>query len=125
MAAKSVIDGAGFTDTFRVLNQDYGFEQRTAFTIAARVHRGGGFIKDAVYLRGLAWVHDYLKNGGELAPLFVGKIAAEHVPVVRELQMRGVLREAPLKPRYLEDPATADRLSRLASIPSVLGLVGR
>lgn len=125
VAARSVIEGAGFIETFQELNGAYGFEQRTAFTIAARVHRGGGFIKDAVYLRGLAWVMDYVKNGGELDPLFVGKIAAEHVPVIKELQLRGVLRGAPLRPRYLESPATTARSAKLRTIASVPDLVRR
>ena len=54
----------------------HGFEKRTAFSIALRVYRGGGLTKDVVYLRGLCQVLEYLKSGGDLELLFVGKIAA-------------------------------------------------
>ena len=40
-----------------------------------RIYRGGGLTKDAVYLRGLLQILRYLREGGELEPLFVGKVA--------------------------------------------------
>ncbi len=53
LATRHMIDGATFVDTFRELDGLYGFDRRTAFTIAMRIYRGGGLTKDAVYLRGL------------------------------------------------------------------------
>ncbi len=113
VAAHQLIEGASFVDTFRMLCRTYGFAQRLAYTIAMRVYRGGGLTKDVVYLRGLVEVLDYLRGGGELEPLLVGKIGVDHVPLVRELQHRQVLRPAPLRPRYLERPAVKQRLARL------------
>ena len=88
VAAKHVIDGATFLDTFRILCNDHGFSKRVAYTITMRIYRGGGLTKDAVYLRGLIQILEYLKSGGELDPLFVGKIAADHIPFIKELQLR-------------------------------------
>ena len=113
VAAHQMIEGASFVDTFRLLCRTYGFAQRIAYTISMRVYRGGGLTKDVVYLRGLVEVLDYLRGGGELDPLLVGKIGAEHVPLVRELQHREVLRPAPLRPRYLDRPAVQQRLAQL------------
>ncbi len=113
VAAHQMVEGAPFVDTFRMLCRTYGFAQRLAYTIAMRVYRGGGLTKDVVYLRGLVEVLDYLRGGGELEPLLVGKISVEHVPLVRELQHREVLRPAPLRPRYLDRPAVKQRLARL------------
>jgi len=113
LAARTVIDGARFIDTFRLLRDDHGFSARTAYLIAMRVHRGGGFIKDAVYLRGLLKVMDYLKTGGRLETLFVGKMAAEHAPVVEELLRRQVLVPPPLRPSYLDMPDTHYRIERI------------
>ncbi len=113
VAAHQLVEGASFVDTFRMLCRTYGFAQRLAYTIAMRVYRGGGLTKDVVYLRGLVEVLDYLRAGGELEPLLVGKIGVEHVPLVRELQHREVLRPAPLRPRYLDRPAVKQRLARL------------
>ena len=112
LAVHHMTAGGGFIETFRLL-QGHGFEPQTAYTITMRVYRGGGLTKDAVYLRGLVQVLDYLKRGGELTPLFVGKLARDHVPFVRELLLRDVLRDPPLRPRYLEIPGVAARLTRL------------
>jgi uncharacterized protein (TIGR02421 family) len=125
LAVKSVTDGATFIDTFRMLNRDFGFEQRSAFTITVRVYRAGGLTKDAIYLRGLAVLLDYLRSGGTLESLFVGKIAKRHVPIIQELTWRHVLRPVPLRPRYLDHPEADDRLSRVKKGGSVLDLVER
>jgi uncharacterized protein (TIGR02421 family) len=123
VAVRRMIDGASFLETFAELIDQYGFDRRTSFVVTMRVFRGGGFTKDAVYLRGLRDVLFYLKGGGELDSLFVGKIATEHVNLVRELKWRGVLRESPLRPRYLDDKASVARLEHVCSGVTVLDLV--
>ncbi|MDY0164978.1 MAG: flavohemoglobin expression-modulating QEGLA motif protein [Thermoguttaceae bacterium] len=124
VAAHQMIEGASLVDTFRLLCRTYGFAQRIAYTIAMRVYRGGGLTKDVVYLRGLVEVLDYLRGGGDVEPLLVGKIAVEHLPLVRELQHREVLRPAPLRPRYLDRPAVKQRLARLRQGLTVADLLG-
>ena len=122
VAADALVAGASFVETYRKLNSDLGFGGKAAFGIAARVHRGGGLTKDALYLRGLLGVLDYLAGGGDFEPLLVGKISARHIPLMRELLMRKVLRPPPLRPRYLEDPLAQARLERVraARAPSQL-----
>jgi len=123
VAVHMMVEGASFIETFRKLDRDYGFDQRTAFTIAMRVYRGGGLTKDAAYLRGLTEVLEYLARGGDLAPLFVGKIAVEHIEFVRELQLRKVLKPPATLPRYLEFPGVAERLAALRAGADVSSLV--
>ncbi len=113
LAARTVIDGATFMETFLTLRDDRGFSARMAYLIAMRVHRGGGFIKDAVYLRGLLKVMDFIKAGGRLDTLFVGKMAAEHAPIIEELLRRKVLVPPPLRPSYLDMPDTHYRIERV------------
>lgn len=108
-----MLAGASFLDTYHMLNETYGFSQRMSYTITMRVFRGGGLTKDAVYLRGLMTVIGYLRRGGELDPLFVGKLAAAHIPIIRELQFRQVLTPAPLTPRYMQSEHVQERLTRL------------
>ncbi len=124
-AVKCLTSGASFIETFRTLNRDYGFEQRTAFTITARVYRSGGLTKDTVYLQGLVKLLKYLERGGEVAPLYVGKISADHIPIIQELQWRGVLRAVPLRPRYLDFPETEEKVKKLRKGCSVLNLIER
>ena len=123
IAAHMVSDGATFVDTYRTLDREFDFAQRAAYMITMRVYRGGGLTKDAVYLRGLQRMLEYLAKGGSLEPLFLGKMAAEHIPLVRELQFRKVLHKPPLRPRYMDDPDALQRLERLRQGASVLDLL--
>jgi len=123
IAVRCLIDGASFIETFRILTETYAFTQRTAFTATMRTYRSGGLTKDAVYLRGLIGLLDYLKKGGAFEPLFVGKIAVEHIPIIQELQWRKVLKPAPLRPRYMENPSVEEKINALCREASVLGLI--
>jgi uncharacterized protein (TIGR02421 family) len=125
VAAKQLIDGATFVEVFHELNKIYGFEKKTAFNITVRTFRGGGLTKDAVYLHGLVKLLDYIKKGGSLDTLFVGKIAAEHTGIINELQWRKVLNKAPLRPRYLDKEETIIKLKDLRNGLSVMNLIKR
>lgn len=113
IAARAVADGADFIDTFRLLVNDVGLGNRAAFMVAMRVHRGGGLVKDAVYLRGLQGVVDYVRRGGRLDTLLVGKIAPEHTAVIEELQRREVLHAPLLRPNFLNGPDSHYRIERV------------
>ncbi len=121
LAAASVEDGADFVETFALLTAK-GFEHRVAFGVTMRVHRAGGLIKDAVYLRGLAEVLGLLADGVEIDDLYVGKIAAVHLGTVRELRRRRILIEPPLRPRFLTDPDAAGRLRAVRAGVTVIDL---
>ncbi len=113
IAARLMIDGASFVDTFRELDGTHGFSQRTAFIVTSRTFRAGGLTKDVVYLRGLRQIMSYLVEGGRLEPLFVGKIGVQHIPIIRELRWRKVLDDPPLTPRYMESHDALERLGRI------------
>jgi uncharacterized protein (TIGR02421 family) len=123
LAVKSVVDGATFVDTFRLLEREVTCGFRSAFNIAMRVHRSGGLTKDAIYLRGLGDVLGHLSNGGELEELLVGKLAIRHVPLIRELRQRQVVTTPRLRPRYLDDPGAHARLARVSNGARVVDLV--
>jgi uncharacterized protein (TIGR02421 family) len=125
IAANNLIDGATFIDTFRELNSKFGFTQRIAYIITARIYRGGGLTKDAVYLRGLMNILKYFAVGGELEPLLIGKISSTHVPIIKELQARKVLKPLALRPRYLENEMAVEKLKELKNGLSVIDLIKR
>lgn len=112
IACRAILDGGTFVDTFRLLCR-FGFQSRAAFDITLRVYRGGGLVKDCVYLRGLLSLLDYLAQGEPVEKLFVGKIALNHVPIMAELESRGVVTAPKLLPRYLERPDSQERLAAL------------
>ncbi|MEX0715109.1 MAG: flavohemoglobin expression-modulating QEGLA motif protein [Planctomycetaceae bacterium] len=123
VAVDRLIEGASFVETFRLLRNQHGFPPRVAYTIAMRVYRSGGLTKDAMYLRGLSEILEYLRGGSDLATLYAGKMAVEHVPIIRELIHREVLIPPPLRPRCLDSAGAADRISRLSRGATVLELI--
>lgn len=122
-AVNSLISGADFIETFRALREDHGFSARASWSLTMRVYRGGGFTKDAVYLRGLAWLLEYLSKDGEFDLLWSGKISGETLSLVRELHLRGVLNEMKLRPRFLDTPAAQERIAQVRAGMTVLDLL--
>jgi len=113
LAVASVVDGGSFVETFRLVVDEVGLAERPAFDVTLRVHRGGGFTKDAVYLRGLRRLLAHLGAGASLDDLLVGKLSVDHLPLVEDLRGRGVLAPGPLEPSWLRWPGGEDRLDSL------------
>jgi len=86
-----------------------------AFGLATRVHRSGGFAKDAIYLDGFRAIVDYVTSGGPLAPFWLGKIARTDVPAIEELLQRGLVHAPTFLPSYLDRPDVQGRIARLTS----------
>lgn len=118
-----LLQGATFVETFAELRGKYGLPQRAAYLVAMRVYRGGGLTKDASYLSGLVEVLAYLREGGEIESLLIGKMAADHVPLINELRLREVLRPPPLRPRFLEYPGFSHKMAYVRSGVHVLDLM--
>jgi len=110
VAVDALCEGADFIETYRLLTQNYNYPEKAAFNICTRVHRGGGLTKDAAYLKGLLQLMNYLRQGGAIEPLYGGKFAATHIPYVKELMHRRVLR-APFLPSFLTGKAAKARLA--------------
>jgi uncharacterized protein (TIGR02421 family) len=119
----AMIEGAGFIHCFRLLHDEHGFGARGAFNIVARVFRSGGLAKDAIYLRGFKEVLDLLALGRDLAPFWFGKIASRHIPVVEELELRGLLRSPRSLPEFLASPEAQARIAAMRRLASLSQLV--
>ncbi|HUF49355.1 MAG TPA: tyrosine/phenylalanine carboxypeptidase domain-containing protein [Longimicrobiales bacterium] len=122
LAAHSVEHGADFVETFRLL-LERGFRRGTAFDVAERVQQAGGFTRDLIYLRGLLQLVEYLRAGGSLEPLYVGKIAAKHVDIIDELRARDYLVAPRLLPRVLEQSDAAARLDAIRQGRTLLHMI--
>ena len=85
-----------FRDCFSEL-QHYGFNDEDSWNLAVRVYRGGGFVKDHVYLQGYYMIDDFVKHGGDLRKLFVGKIGIEDLPLIDQLLQEKKI----VEPRYM------------------------
>ena len=113
VAVDTMLRGAGFIDTYRLLTRDHGFTKRGAFGIAARVYRSGGLAKDAIYLKGFRKVVGLVAKGRSLEPFWLGKIAPRHVPAIEELLLRGLVRPPVFTPRFLDEDGPKRRIARL------------
>lgn len=122
VAIAEMLDGAGFLDIFESLRTERRIPARTAWSIAIRVVVGGGSVKDAIYLRGITRLLEFLAEGGSLDVLFAGKLALDHVPLVQDLLDREVLSAPWIRPRWLDVPGARERLDRLREGAAVTDL---
>jgi uncharacterized protein (TIGR02421 family) len=90
IAADSLIKGYSFVDTFDLLYNQYKVPTNKAWQITLRVHRGGGFTKDFLYLTGLKKVYDYYQSGKDLNLLLTGKVTLEDLPVIEKMMECGL-----------------------------------
>ncbi len=97
IATQLMVRGADFKKTYRRMVNDYGMDVNEAFYLTTRIHRGGGFTKDHLYLRGLKEVYRFWKDGNDLSPLLIGKTSLDSYGTILELLDRGVL----VKPKYI------------------------
>ena len=90
IAVDSLIKGYNFSDTFDLLYNQYKVNKNKAFAITLRVHRGGGFTKDWLYLPGLIKVFNYALEGNDLDVLLTGKSTMEYISVIKRMQELGL-----------------------------------
>ena len=122
IAVRARCDGASFVDAYHLLRDQCRLRAKAAYTTTLRVYRAGGLTKDALYLRGLRDLLEYLHQDHDLEPLYAGKFALEHLPLVRELRRRGVVQPPALLPQFWESESFHARLERCRSA-SVLDLL--
>lgn len=121
IAAQLRSDQKTFRECFQGL-LSVGASRVAAFTTTMRAYRAGGMTKDAIYLRGLVRLCEYLAAGGDLEGLFIGKVSLADSALINELGERGVLTDAPLRPRFLDAPDAGDRLAQIRAGVGVLQL---
>ena len=122
VAVHSLVGGASFVETHRLLT-GHGLPAGSAYSVAMRVYRAGGFTKDAIYLRGVLALLKHVAAGGVLDLFFLGKFSMEDLPLVEDLAGRGLLAPARVMPRYLSEPAAAGRLQDAARADDLVTLV--
>lgn len=115
IAVDSLVKGADFIETFNLLWKEYGFRSETAFIISMRVHRGGGYTKDSIYLKGLMRILTFIKKDGDLSLLYGGKFALEHLPLIEELTHLRILKK-PMLPDYLSSDEAKLRLEKIKAL---------
>ncbi len=117
-----LVAGATFAEAHEALVAD-GFPAGSAWTTVMRVYRSGGMTKDAIYLRGLVELLEHLAAEGTLDQLWLGKFSLRDLPLIGDLQDRGLLRQPRVLPRYLDDPEAHANLARAAGTEDLTTLL--
>jgi uncharacterized protein (TIGR02421 family) len=90
LASDSLIKGYSFSDTFDLIHGTYKLNRNDAFSITMRVHRGGGFTKDRLYLSGLNKIYKRYNKGMSMDNLLTGKVTMDYEADIVNLQDLGL-----------------------------------
>ncbi len=85
IAVKSMIEDKDFRSTFLILKEKYHIDDELAYTITARVYRGGGYTKDYLYLKGFSLVLTAYEQEENFNNLLAGKTSLEFLPLITRL----------------------------------------
>ncbi len=122
IAVDEMVSGKSFKDTFQLLTEKYHFKEKNAFNLCMRVYRGGGLTKDAVYLKGLLNIIEYIRQGKDLAQLLIGKIRQDYLPIVQELVHRRILKKPLVTPRFLF-PEYSEKLEKVKNDGNIFKMI--
>ena len=90
IAVKYMLAHGDFSKTYQLLMTNYGVSSASAFTLTTRVHRGGGFTKDHLYLKGFRDILNVRKTD-DIENLLVGKTGLLDFSVISEMIDRDLI----------------------------------
>ncbi|MFT6085613.1 MAG: hypothetical protein ACJAWT_000827 [Glaciecola sp.] len=97
VAVQSMIKEKSFRKSFSLLKEEYGASNDIAFSVCSRIYRGGGFVKDYLYMQGFHKMLNAYENEPYFNLLFAGKTSIDYLPQISRLIDRGILQ----KPQYI------------------------
>ena len=103
LAVNEMIKQGDFRHTYNYLHEEQRLTPDEAFKLAVRVHRGGGFTKDYLYLNGICQaLHAVRKEN--LRNLYVGKTGFDYLNIINEMVERQWVSEPQFYPQFLQQP---------------------
>lgn len=103
MAVKKMLKYNDFRHTYSYLHEEHKLSPDNAFKLSLRVHRGGGFTKDYLYLNGVSQALN-LYQKEDLINLYVGKTGLKYLPIVNEMVERQLVFTPKFYPSFLANP---------------------
>ncbi|MDH5257083.1 MAG: flavohemoglobin expression-modulating QEGLA motif protein, partial [Gammaproteobacteria bacterium] len=91
LAVESMIKEKDFRSTFLLMKEKFQMPDAQAFTITARVYRGGGFTKDYLYLQGFHQILNAYENAENFNNLLAGKTSIDYLPILSRLIDKKIL----------------------------------
>lgn len=111
LAVQSMLNQNDFRETFLLLKEEFNSPDEQAFTITARVFRGGGFTKDYLYLQGLHQMLNAYETCNDFNNLLAGKVAFDYLPMVSRLIDKGYLKAPYYISPAIRSPAPLDSVT--------------
>lgn len=112
LAVDSMIEEKDFKKTFLFLKEEHRVADDLAFTITARVYRGGGLSKDYLYLRGLHTMLNAYETRPDFTNLLSGKVSIEHLPLITRVIEKGYLKAPDLISPAIANPVENDAIKQ-------------
>lgn len=103
MAVKEMLKRGRFRHTFSYLFEEHGMSADAAFKLSVRVHRGGGFTKDYLYLNGVSQALN-LYEREDVRNLYVGKTGFSYLSIINEMIDRQLVNAPVHTPVWLKTP---------------------
>ncbi len=103
IAVNEMIKQGDFRHTYNYLHEERQLSPDEAFKLAVRVHRGGGFTKDYLYLNGICRALQSVRQGN-VRNLYVGKTGFDYLNIINEMVERQWVSEPQFYPKYLQQP---------------------
>jgi len=105
VAVESMIKEKSFRKTFLMLKEEYGASSQTSFAVCARIYRGGGFVKDYLYLQGFHKMLIAYESEANFKYLLSGKTSIDYLPQISRLIEKGILMPPKFISPVFEQPA--------------------
>ncbi len=109
LAVREMLDRGRFQHTFHYLVDEHAMPTDDAFQLSVRVHRGGGFTKDYLYLNGVAKALKMVKTE-DISSLFVGKTSFDYLPIIQEMIERQMVVPPRFIPEHLKNPVSSGEI---------------
>lgn len=103
LAVKEMLKYGDFRHTYAFLHEEHKLSENEAFKLAVRVHRGGGFTKDYLYLNGVGLALETIKTQ-DIKNLYVGKTGFAYLPIINEMVDRQLINPPKFFPEFLDSP---------------------
>ncbi len=105
LAVREMLKHGDFRHTYSFLSEEHGLPSSDAFKLAVRVHRGGGFTKDYLYLNGVGLALEAIKNKN-IKNLYVGKTGFAYLPIIDEMVERQLVTAPKFYPEFISNPVS-------------------
>lgn len=103
LAVKEMLKKNDFRHTYSYLFEEHHLSKEDAFKLALRVHRGGGFTKDYLYLNGVSQALELIKKR-DIRNLYVGKTGFEYLSLIDEMIERQLVTAPHFVPQHISSP---------------------